>query len=122
MDASPNGNNVFIATKDQLVPAADADSRANVYDVRVHGGFPVTVPPPVCDSGDACKPPVSPQPGVFAPPASATFSGPGNLAPPPAVVKKVTKKTVKCKKPKKLSHGKCVKPKKKTSNKRGAKR
>jgi hypothetical protein len=109
MDAGASGSDVFIATKDQLVPAADGDSRANVYDVRVDGGFPVSVPPPPCNNGDACKPPVSPQPGVFAVPASATFSGPGNpvpaVAPPPP---KKTTKTVKCKKRKKLEHGKCV--------------
>jgi hypothetical protein len=109
MDASPNGDDVFVATKDQMVPAADADSRANVYDVRVGGGFPVSAAPPPCENGDSCKPPVSPQPGVFAAPASATFSGPGNpspaVAPPPP---KKTTKTVKCKKPKKLKHGKCV--------------
>jgi hypothetical protein len=91
MDATPSGNNVFIATKDQLVPEADADSRANVYDVRVGGGFPVTTSPPSCNNGDSCKPPVSPQPSIFAPSGSATFSGLGNpapaVAPPPPAVK-----------------------------------
>ncbi len=115
MDASPNGEDVFIATKDQLVPAAYGDSRVNVYDARVGGGFPVLASPPVCTNADSCKPPASPQPGVFGAPASATFSGPGNAAPPPLpVVVKPAKKTVKCKKPRKLTHGKCLKPKKKT--------
>jgi len=113
MDATPNGNDVFIATSDHLVPEADSDSRTNVYDVRVGGGFPVVSAPAQCGNADACKPPESPQPAIFGAPASATFSGPANptpaVAPPP---KKLVKKTVKCKKPKKLSHGKCVKPKK----------
>jgi hypothetical protein len=115
MDASASGNNVFLATKDQLVPAADADARANVYDVRVGGGFPVVTAPPVCNNGDSCKPPVSPQPSIFAPAGSATFSGLGNpapvVAPPPP--KKATTKTVKCKRGfVKNKRGKCVKRKK----------
>jgi hypothetical protein len=99
MDATPTGEDVFIATRDPLVPAADADARANVYDVRVDGGFPVNAPPPTCTNADSCKPPVSPQPGVFGAPASATFSGHGNAAPsPPVVIVKPKPKVVKCKK------------------------
>jgi hypothetical protein len=89
MDASGSGDDVFIATGDQLVPS-DTDSREDVYDVRVGGGFPVVGVPGVCVSADECKPPVSGQPGVFGVPASASFSGPGNLvsaaATPPVVV------------------------------------
>lgn len=81
MDASPNGEDVFIDTADQLLPS-DTDTREDVYDVRVGGGFPVAAAPPACDNADSCKPPVSPQPGVFGAPASATFSGPGNPPPP----------------------------------------
>jgi hypothetical protein len=120
MDASPNGENVFIATADQLVPS-DTDTRVDVYDVKVGGGFPVTVPQAACDNGDSCKPPVSPQPGVFAAPASATFSGPGNAVLPPVAVVKPAKKTVKCKKSfVKNKRGKCVKrpkPKKRKAKK-----
>jgi hypothetical protein len=122
MDASASGNNVFIASKDQLVPVADADSRANVYDVRVGGGFPVSVVPAPCDNGDSCKPPVSAQPSIFAPSGSATFSGLGNPAPPPppAVVKpKPTQKTVKCKRGCTQKKNKCVRHK---SKKRKAKK
>ena len=115
MDASPNGENVFIATADHLIPEADGDSRQNVYDVRVGGGFPVITAPEPCKNADACKPPESPQPSIFAPPASATFNGPPNptplVSPPPP--KKVTKKTVKCTKGYvKNSRGKCVRKKK----------
>jgi len=115
MDASPNGDDVFITTADQLVPA-DTDTRVDVYDVRVGGGFPVAPTPPVCDNGDSCKPPVSPQPGVFGPTGSATFNGLGNfpaaVVPPPP--KKVTKKTVKCKKGFTKKKNKCTKNKKKS--------
>lgn len=82
MDASPNGEDVFIATGDQLVPEAGADTRTNVYDVKVGGGFPVAAASPVCVNADSCKPPDSPQPAIFGAPASATFAGPGNASPP----------------------------------------
>ena len=111
MDASPSGDDVFIATADQLVPA-DTDTRADVYDVRVGGGFPVTTPPEPCRNADSCKTPTPPQPSVFAPTGSATFNGLGNFPAAPVYSPPPPKKTVKCKKPKKLSHGKCVKPKK----------
>lgn len=91
MDASVNGDDVFILTADQLA-ASDTDDRGDVYDVKVGGGFPVTVVPPPCTNADSCKPPPSPQPGVFDVPASATFVGPGNPAPPspPPVAKAKT--------------------------------
>jgi hypothetical protein len=116
MDATPSGNNVFIATKDQLVPEADADSRANVYDVRVGGGFPVSVSPPACNNGDACKPPVSPQPSIFAPSGSATFSGLGNPAPAPVAAVTPKKKTAAEVKAEKLAEAlkQCRKEKKKS--------
>jgi hypothetical protein len=79
MDASASGEDVFIATADQLLPS-DTDTRVDVYDARVDGGFPVTAAVPVCDNADSCKPLASPQPAsVFGAPASATFSGPGDL-------------------------------------------
>jgi DNA-binding beta-propeller fold protein YncE len=130
LDASETGNDVFFLTGSELA-LADVDTALDVYDAHVcttELPCPPSPPPaaPACE-GDAC------QSAVQAPndptPGSLTFSGPGNVMggpgsnPPPLL-----KKTVKCKKPKKLSHGKCVKPKKKakkakraTSN-RGAKR
>jgi hypothetical protein len=92
LDASPSGNDVFFATEDQLVPA-DSDFHVDVYDARVGGGFPVSVQPPSCENGDSCKGPVSPQPGVFGAPASATFSGVGNLPISPPPVLKVSPKS-----------------------------
>ena len=72
MDASVSGNDVFIATGDQLV-GSDTDSREDVYDVKVGGGFPISVPALVCTEAESCKPPLSLQPGVFGVPSSATF-------------------------------------------------
>jgi hypothetical protein len=99
LDASANGDDVFFATADQLLPE-DTSNDVVVYDARV--------------DGDSCKSPPTPQPAVFGAPASATFSGTGNLvstavAPTP---KKSVKKAVRCAKGKKLSHGKCIKRKK----------
>ncbi len=86
MDASPSGNDVFLGSADRLL-ADDTSSNVMVWDARIDGGFPVTAPPPSCASGDSCKPPESPQPSIYGVPASATFSGTGNLAPaPPAFV------------------------------------
>jgi hypothetical protein len=100
LDASANGDDVFIATADRLLPQ-DAGLRNAVYDARVDGGYPVSVAPPACDNADACKAPVSSQPAVFGAPASATFSGPGSLAPvvsKPAVKPKPETRAQKLKK------------------------
>jgi hypothetical protein len=86
LDASPNGANVFFASADKLLPE-DPGGSTVVWDAREDGGFPVVTLPPTCDNADSCKSPESPQPGVFVPPASSTFSGPGNTTPAaPAVV------------------------------------
>jgi hypothetical protein len=74
-DASPDGNNVFFATFNQLVPQ-DTDTAPDYYDVRVDGGFPASAPPPSCQ-GDGCKPPESATPPVPVV-ATVTFFGPGN--------------------------------------------
>ena len=121
MDAGASGNDVFIATTDQLVPS-DKDTREDVYDVKVGGGFPVATAASACTNADSCKPPASPQPAIFGAPASATFSGPGNPVPlvtPPAAVKvPVKRKAVKCKKAKRLVHGKCLSKKTKRARAR----
>jgi WD40-like Beta Propeller Repeat len=124
VDASANGDDVFFLTASRLV-AGDHDTAFDIYDAHVCGaeGLPCAsepVQPPACSEGEACKGAPAPQPELFGAAPSATFSGAGNLtggrAPNPPVV---TKKTVKCRKGKKLSHGKCVKQK---SKKRRAKK
>ena len=117
LDASGTGGDVFFLTAARLAPQ-DVDAALDVYDAHectsASPCFPqAAVPPPPCTTGDACKPAPTPQPAIFGAPASATFSGAGNLAPPPpAVVKKVTKKTVKCKKSFTRKKNNCVKAKK----------
>jgi WD40-like Beta Propeller Repeat len=119
MDASASGDDVFIGTSDHLLALTDGDPLANVYDVRVGGGFPVSEEVlPECTSADSCRPPASLQPAIFGNVSSETFSGPGNAVPPPpspAAIVKPRRKTVKCKKNQRLSHGRCTK---KTSGKK----
>jgi hypothetical protein len=77
-DNSANGNNVFFATAEGVVPA-DTDGGYDVYDARIPepGETPASVVP--CE-GEVCQgPPTTPLPLGL--PASATFSGLGNPAP-----------------------------------------
>jgi hypothetical protein len=112
LDNSENGDDVFFATTEGLVPG-DTDGGYDVYDARVprETQTPAAVP---CE-GSVCQgPPNVPSP--LTPPASATFSGLGNPAPEPApaaaTTKTVTKKAAKCKKGYvKNKKGKCVKKK-----------
>ncbi len=85
VDASANGNDVFFRTADRLVPQ-DVDNAYDVYDAHVCSIEAPCLPPPIagippCASSDACKPGPVPQPAVLGPPASATFSGSGNIIP-----------------------------------------
>ncbi len=81
-DASETGDDVFFITASKLVPE-DYDTAYDVYDAHVCS---VTVPcvtgpvsPPPCVTGDSCKAAPSPQPEIFGPTPSATFSGVGNV-------------------------------------------
>jgi hypothetical protein len=120
LDASESGEDVFFVTAAKLSPS-DKDTSYDVYDAHACTtkslcAKPIETPP-TCVSADACRAAPTPQPEVFGAPASATFSGPGNFAggresSPPAV-KKVTKKTVKCRKGfVKNGKGGCIKKKK----------
>ena len=94
-DVSASGKDVFFATADELV-GQDLDNRVDLYDARVGGGFPAPETPlPGCESGELCRPPTTGTAGVFgAVPASASFTGEGNLPPgPPPSPTIVRKKT-----------------------------
>jgi DNA-binding beta-propeller fold protein YncE len=128
LDASESGDDVFFLSSGKLT--SQSRGGVSVYDAHVCSGSspcppPPPAPPPACE-GDACQSPVAapedPTPG------SLTFQGPGNLAPlvgapasnPP---KKVTKKTVKCKKGfVKNSKRQCVKKKSKKKGKKSNRR
>lgn len=76
IDASANGDDVFIATRAQLVPE-DQNDNFNLFDARVGGVQPIS--PSAC-SGTGCQGVPSAAP-IFATPSSVTFNGVGNFAP-----------------------------------------
>jgi hypothetical protein len=83
LDASATGGDVFFLTTARL-SGVDRDTALDIYDAHECAGaspcFAVPpVPPPACDTGDSCKAAPSPQPGIFGLPASATFTGSGNV-------------------------------------------
>ncbi len=117
--ASADGDDVFFASRADLV-AQDRTDDEVVYDAHAGGVQP---PEPVVCAGAGCQG-VPPAPPIFATPASVTFNGVGNYPPPSSsstTKKTAKKKTVKCAKGKRPSHGKCVKAKKKTEQRRGRK-
>jgi DNA-binding beta-propeller fold protein YncE len=76
LDNDEEGENVFFATKQSLV-GGNTEESYDVYDARVHGGFPQSAPPAECAS--SCRPPGVP-PALPAP--LSTALGPsGNLLP-----------------------------------------
>ena len=114
-DASASGSDVFFTTQDGLV-SQDKDGTADMYDARVctqTEACPSSLAvSPACTTTDSCRVAPSPQPGIFAAPATATFAGAGNVTPIPSATKKAAKKkTVRCARGKKRSHGRCVRVK-----------
>jgi WD40-like Beta Propeller Repeat len=85
LEASETGGDVFFLTKAKLA-LQDFDNALDVYDAHECGVqapcfvSPPVVPPP-CSTGDSCKASPSPQPSIFGPSSSATFSGAGNVVP-----------------------------------------
>jgi hypothetical protein len=113
VDASADGSDVFFVSRSDLVKADRGDFDV-LYDARVGGVEP---PEGARCSGAGCQG-VPPAPPVFATPASVTFDGIGNFPSSQPAAKTVTKKAAKCKKPKKRSHGKCLRKKLSTRAKR----
>lgn len=109
LGSTPSGNDVFFATRSQLLPS-DTDGAEDIYDARINGGFPEAVHPVECE-GDACSTPFAAPNDLT--PSSATFQGAGNLLPGalPESKRRPKPKRVKAKK----------KPKKPRRRKRGGK-
>jgi hypothetical protein len=84
LDASASGNDVFFATREQLV-STDVDELVDVYDARVDGGLRAPVIQAPCQ-GSACLGPLTQQP-QFATPISSSFIGSGNLVASPTVAR-----------------------------------
>jgi hypothetical protein len=86
LDASESGDDVFFLTSARL-SAIDVDAARDVYDAHVCTSsepciaFAAPQPPP-CTTEASCKASPTPQPSIFGAPASATFSGNGNLPAP----------------------------------------
>jgi hypothetical protein len=76
LDASSSGRDVFISSRQQLLPRDD-DERYDVYDAREGGGFPEPPPPPPPCASEACR--AFPVNSGVASPGSATFTGKGNV-------------------------------------------
>jgi hypothetical protein len=67
LDASPDGRDIFFATRSQLL-GADTNQNVDVYDARVGGGFAEAAPPTApCASASACRPATSTPPPELAP-------------------------------------------------------
>jgi hypothetical protein len=113
--ASASGDDLYFTTLDQLT-WQDRDGQLDLYDARVGGGIPQPPAPPApCDplSESSCGGGSGAAPAAL-PPASSTFTGPGN---PPASAqpkKKAKKKGAGKKKGKKGKRG--------TGSTRGAKK
>jgi hypothetical protein len=121
LGASAGGDDVFFMARDRLV-AQDFDNSFDVYDAHVCTAVepcPASLASvPACTSSDACKAPPSPQPTVFGAPASATFSGAGNVVPLTSSVKAKPKAK---KKPRKHAKAKTKKQKRAKKHKRAKK-
>ncbi len=85
--AGETGNDVFVATRAQLV-SEDQNDAFDLYDVRVDGGKPIS--PPQC-TGSGCQGVPAPPP-TFATPSSVTFNGVGNFPPTTTVTVKAKAK------------------------------
>ena len=79
LDASTGARDVFLSTRQQLVPG-DPDERYDVYDARIGGGFAPAPPPPSPCQGEACRAAESPPSETS--PGSSGFLGEGNAVPP----------------------------------------
>jgi hypothetical protein len=126
LDSSENGDDVFFATAEAGLVPGDTDGGYDVYDARVPSPGEGTAAVGSLCEGSVCQGAVTQAPPP-APPASATFSGLGEIAPEPAQahMKTVIKKmATRCKKGyAKSKKGRCAKKKpnvKKVSTDRGA--
>jgi hypothetical protein len=90
LDASESGGDVFFLSTSQLSPL-DVEGGRTLYDAQectasVSCAVPPAAASPACVTEASCKAAPSPQPEIFGSPASATFSGPGDLVSSPVAV------------------------------------
>jgi hypothetical protein len=113
-EATPDGSDVFITTRQQLV-RMDIDRNADLYDVRVGGGIAAQdEPPPFQCVGDSCLSPINPPNDPT--PSSSSFDGKGNGNAEPVAHAKKRRAKKRCRgvaNRKQKRHGRCVQRKKK---------
>lgn len=127
LDAGEGGGDVFFMTAAPLV-AQDQDSAFDIYDAHeCVGGEPcgsgaANAAPP-CTNAESCRAAPKPQPAVYGPPASETFSGGGSVvsAPPGKAATVPRRAHTRCAKGHKRRKGKCVASKAKPKSKAGRK-
>jgi hypothetical protein len=93
LNSTPSGNDVFLVTREQLLPR-DKDDQLDVYDARVGGGIAEVIVPSC--AGEACRGAASSPPAAETP-GTSTFSAPPGRPKP------------HCKRGFARKHGKCVK-------------
>jgi len=91
LGTADEGRDVFIYTREKLVPEAQG-RESNIYDARIEGGFAPPPRPTECEANSCVSPPSAPNDAT---PSSFTFTGLGNVLPatpsagtPPAKTKK----------------------------------
>ena len=99
LEATPSGSDVFFLTAGQLLPQ-DTDTAFDIYDARVCTSqspclSPPTAPQAPCSSTEGCRPASTAQQAPAGVSGTATFTGPGNTAPPAKQEVKATKTTSK---------------------------
>jgi hypothetical protein len=78
VDATANGDDVYIVTRERLV-GWDVDDSFDLYDVRVNGGFPEPPTPAVACDGEGCRGQATPTPSAD-PFANSGAKGAGDSA------------------------------------------
>jgi hypothetical protein len=110
--ASATGDDVFIVTRNRLVPS-DADDLVDLYDVRVGGGFPepLASPPAPC-LGEACQGAGAAPPANLA--SASQAQGRGNVVPRRCARRRAAKhgaaKTKRCRGKKRAHRGRTANP------------
>jgi hypothetical protein len=115
--ADESGKNVFIATRERLLPEEDSDELVDLYDAREGGGFRHERAVAPC-TGEGCTP-QAPSSSTAFQVGSAVLSGVGNLTPstpkpaPVCGMGRVLKQGLcvkkRCRKGRRLSRGRCIK-------------
>jgi NHL repeat len=82
VEATPSGDDLFIATGSSLLP--QDPGVVDIYDARVDGGLPIPVPPPPPCEGDTCA-------AQIGPPEEPTPASSDYVAPPEAPESKPAK-------------------------------